>query len=45
MLPRAPHASLPHYFARRLVVAKAEKSRVAEFVVFGPLDETDLDDD
>ena len=35
----------PHHFARVLVFANTEKSRVAEFVVFGPLNETDLDDD
>ena len=45
MLPRAPHASLPHDLARVLVVANSEEARVAEFVVFGPLDETDLNDD
>ena len=37
--------SLPHDFTRIFVVTNAEQSRVAEFVVFGPLDETDLDHD
>jgi hypothetical protein len=37
--------ALPHYLKRILVFANSEKSRVAEFVVFGPLDETNLDHD
>ena len=42
---RPRRISLSHYFTRDLVFTKAEESRVAEFVVFGPLDETDLNDD
>ena len=34
--------SLPHDLTRILVVTNTEKSRVTEFVVFRPLDETDL---
>ena len=37
--------SLPHHSARVFVLANTQKSRVAEFVVFGPLDETDLHHD
>ena len=37
-------ASLPHDFARILVLTNAEQSGVAEFVVFRPLDKTDLHD-
>ena len=36
---------LSHHLTRMLVVANSEKSWVTEFVVFGPLDETDLYDD
>ena len=37
--------ALPYYLAGMLVVANTEKSRMAKLVVFGPLDETNLDND
>ena len=36
---------LSHNLARWLVVANSEKSRVAEFAVLGPFNETYLDDE
>ena len=36
---------LANHFARVFIVTHAQESRVAKLVVFGPLNEADLDDD